>query len=204
MSYAASHPQYRELDIGDGLRLVEPRTKHAAESLTWVSAPDVVAYMGADFSNPTLEGERKRIEEVLQNKDEYSWMIELRGNIIGNSAINNIKASTEKFGVKAGNLVILIGDTHAWGKGIGTSVCRAILDWAFNEAEFEAMGARALQENAACIRTLQKLGFQEIGSEPFEGTVSGGASVWRIFRYDLNPIGESRGEEINFRSDTLH
>lgn len=184
MEYRQSHPQYRELGIDEHLRLVEPEEKHAEASLSWVESPDVIQYMGADFSNPTLEGELNRIREVRNNRDEYSWMIELDGRVIGNVCINSINETSRKFGVKAGNLTVLIGAKDQWKKGIGARACTAVIAWAFMEAGFEAMGARALQENIASINTLKKLGFKEIGTEPYEGSMSGKPSVWRNFRTD--------------------
>lgn len=181
MSYLASHPGYRPLTVETGLCLVEPRLRHASASLSWVKNPDVVGFMGVDFDNPTLEGEEKRIKDILKNADEYSWMIELSGAVIGNVCINAINATTKKFGVKSGNLTVLIGDQNQWKKGIGVKVCSAILAWAFGQGGFEAMAARALQENVASIRTLQKLGFQETGKEPYEGLVQGKKSEWINF-----------------------
>ncbi len=181
MDYQQLHPRYREIDVGKELRLVTPDLHHAAQSLSWVESLDVVQYMGADFPSPTLEGEKRRIEEIMSNKDEYSWMVEYDGKVIGNVCINSIAEATQQFGVKAGNLTVLIGDKNYWGKGIGVKVCTAILAWAFEEASFMRMTARALQENIASIKTLQKLGFEEVGTEPYEGLVQGKPSVWRNF-----------------------
>ena len=178
MSYSSSHHQYREIHIDDQLKLVEPQLKYAQASLSWVQATDVIQFMGADFSNPSLEGEQERIEDIIKNEDEYSWMIECEGRVIGNVCINCIAEKTKEFGRRAGNLTVLIGDRAYWGKGIGTKVCAVVLDWAFSDGGFETMAARALQENTASIKTMQKLGFAEIGMEPFDGEIHGKKTVW--------------------------
>lgn len=175
-----SHPHYRELGI-DELKLVQPRMEHAQASLLWVSTLDVVQYMGADFPSPSLEGEHKRLEEIIASTDEYSWMMECDGKIIGNVCINSIEETSKKLGKKAGNLTILIGDKDYWRKGLGLKACSAVIDWALKEGTFDALGARALQENAASIKMLEKLGFEEIGTEPYEGLVHGKPSMWRNF-----------------------
>lgn len=183
MSYKESHPPYEELAV-DGVNLVSPDMEHAEASLSWVKEIDVVQFMGADFPSPTVEGERKRIREILDSHDEYSWMIELDGKVIGNVCINSIQESTKKCGRKAGNLTILIGYKDFWGKGIATKVCGAVIDWA-KKAGFQKMLARALEENAGSKRTLLKLGFKEIGTEPYDGLVHGNTSIWHNFSIDL-------------------
>jgi RimJ/RimL family protein N-acetyltransferase len=184
MDYIKLHPMYRELQVDGHVRLVKPDIAHAEPSLLWVSSSEVVQYMGADFESPSLMGEKKRIEDILKNEDEYSWMIELDGKIVGNVCINSIAETTKKFRRKAGNLTVLIGKKSAWGKGLGAKVCTAVLKWVFEEGSFGVIAARALQENIASIKILEKLGFEEIGSEPYEGLLKGKPSVWRNFKIE--------------------
>lgn len=172
-------PLYPELAANEHVRLVIPRLDHAEASLSWVRSEEVIRLMGGDFSKLSLEGEAQRIRDILRNPDECSWMIELDGKVIGNISINGIREVTEKCGAKAGNLVFLIGEKEQWGKGIGSKACRAVLDWAFGEGKFEMMVARALEENAGSIKTLQRLGFEETGSEPYEGSIHSPPSTWR-------------------------
>ena len=154
-SYSASHPHYREL-AGDNFRLIEPDLQHASESLSWVGNLDVVQFMGADFPSPTIEGEYERLQKILSSTDEYSWMIECDGVVIGNVCINDIAETTQKCGTHSGNLTVLIGDKKYWQKGIGSKACAAVLEWAFTDGGFKVMTARALQENTASIKMLQK------------------------------------------------
>lgn len=187
MKYQEAHPGYEEL-TSDDVRLIQPDLEHAEPSLLWVKDNDVVQYMGADFPAPTVEGERARIQEILENKDEYSWMIEMDGAVIGNVCINSIQESTQKYGQKSGNLTFLIGDKNFWGKGIATKACEAVLDWARRDG-FQVMFARALQENTGSMKTLVKLGFKPTTTEPYEGLVAGKPSVW--YNFELKLLSES-------------
>jgi RimJ/RimL family protein N-acetyltransferase len=185
MTYLESHPGYEEIDLGD-IKLIEPGLEHATDSLQWVSVDNVVRHMGADFSNPSLAGERKRIQEIIESPDRYSWMINCEGKLIGNVGINDIAEETEKAGMKTGSMAILIGDPEFWKKGIATRVCTAVLEWAKTKGKFEAMAARALEENAGSRRTLEKLGFIETGTEPYDGPADGRPiSVWHNFTRSL-------------------
>ena len=184
-SYTASHPRYREL-VAENMRLIEPDLQHASESLSWIGNIDIVAFMGADFPSPTLEGEYERLQKILASTDEYSWMIECDGKVIGNVCINTIAETTQKCGMRAGNLTILIGDKNYWQKGIGNKACSAVVEWAFSDGGFVVITARALQENVASIKTLQKLGFTETGTgtESYGSLVHGKPSSWRNFRIE--------------------
>lgn len=184
MSYRDAHPDYEEIDLGD-IRLIEPDLAHAAPSLTWISVDEVTRHMGADFSNPSHEGEVERIRKIIESPDRYSWMIECDGVVIGNTCINDIAEETEKAGVKCGGLSIIIGDPRYWKKGIATRVFTAVLDWAKTKGGFGAMHARALRENAGSRRTLEKLGFAETGTEPYEALVEGKPSVWHTYAKTL-------------------
>jgi len=173
--------------IDDDLRLLQPNLEHAQASLSWITELDVVQFMGAEFPSPSLEGEQKRIKDILNSTDEYSWMIECDGKIIGNVCINSISETSKLMGRRAGSLTILIGDKKYWGKGLSVRICNTVIAWAFLEAGFELLAARALQENAASIAMLKKLGFDETGAEPYEGLIHGKPSNWRNFKLVRRP-----------------
>jgi len=163
------------------LRLIEPNLKHATESLTWTSNTSVIQYMGATFEHPSKEKEVERIKEILNNHDEYNWMIELDGKVIGNVSINSIKETSSKFGSKAGNYTILIGNKNYWGKGIAYHVGQIVLAWAFSKGKFEIIAARALNENVASLAMLKKLGFKHIENSPFDGQINE-KTEWQNFK----------------------
>lgn len=121
--------------------------------------------MGADFSDLSMATEEDRLTKIIESTDEYSWMIELDGNVVGNVCINSIKEQSEKKGHRSGSMAILIGDKNAWGKKIARSVNAAVLDWAFNEAGFGSLLARIKEENVGSIKSFAALGFAHTGSE---------------------------------------
>lgn len=168
-SYADHHPHYRELrDVPHpehAINLVTPDLAHAPHSLEWLSDDEVGKHMGADFSDLSIDTETRRLQEILESEDQYNWMIELDGRVVGNACINSIEEQSKKFGCRAGSMAILIGDRSAWGKGIARSVNAAVLDWAFDEAGFERLLARIKEENVASIKSFVALGFEETGAE---------------------------------------
>ncbi len=180
--YRDSHLFYREIDVKKNLHLITPKMEHANDSLLWVKAHDVIQYMGTDFPSPSLKEEKQRIKKILTSTDAYSWMIDLDHKIIGNISVHSIAETSKKLDCKAGNMTILIGSKKYWGKGLGTEICSSVLTWAFEVGGFKAIIARALQENIASIKTLQKLKFQEEQPEPYKSLVNGKVSSWRNFK----------------------
>lgn len=206
LNYSKTHPNYCSLEVpsyqGGQLKLAEPSLEHAESSLSWTADASVVQYMGGNFDQPSIEKERARINEIRNNSDEYNWMIELDGKTIGNVSINSIKETSSKMGAKAGNYTILIGDKNLWSKGIARCVTLAVLEWAFSKGGFEAMAARALNENVASIKMLGKLGFKYVGNSPYQGKIDGKSTEWQNFRIsnlDGIRIDEMRNtKEIDF------
>jgi ribosomal-protein-alanine N-acetyltransferase len=171
--YLSTHPGFDELDVPDytlhKLRLITPDVRYAPESLDWVSDKEVGKYMGADFSDVSLQGEKDRLMKIIENKDAYNWIIECDKKAIGNININEISETSKEFEVKAGMLNYLIGNKNLWGKGITTALVRIVLDWAFKKANFEVIKSRAVPQNKSSLKVLEKTGFIKYKKEDYDG-----------------------------------
>jgi RimJ/RimL family protein N-acetyltransferase len=172
-TYFDMHPNYQELEITEfksgKLRLVAPDLKYARASLMWVSDPEVVKYMGMDFSDISFEGEQKRLQEIIDDKDAIHWMIEINGRVIGDINLSEISKTSAEFNKKAGKLNYLLGERFFWGKGIGTAISKAVINWAFKQGEFEVVKSRAVPQNKASLSLLRTLGFVEYKTEEYTG-----------------------------------
>lgn len=186
--YSKTHPHYEELDVpessGYKIRLVTPEMKYAGESLKWVSDKEVGQYMGADFSNVSLEGEEKRLVDIIQNKDAYNWIIICDGKAVGNINISEIDSASKEFGVRAGKLNYLIGDKSLWGKGLATMIAREVLKWAFGIGGFEVIKSRAIPQNKASFAVLRKLGFTKYQNEKYDGPEIGEPTEYIAFKLE--------------------
>jgi RimJ/RimL family protein N-acetyltransferase len=145
--------------------------------------------MGLDISHASLEGERKRIHEILDSEDGYYWFFRLDGKMVGNASLHSLGEDRNKYGVKAATYTIMVGDRFAMGKGIGTAVTRAVFDWAFGEG-FELIVARVAEPNAPSRALMQKLGMRHTGIVPNETGQPADLKEWLV--YELNR-GEWRG-----------
>jgi RimJ/RimL family protein N-acetyltransferase len=165
---------------GASLKLVPPTLRHAPDSLRWVSDPDVCRFMGLDFSNVSLEGERKRLQEIIDTPDGVYWVIELDARPVGNASLHSIAEWTKRYSAKAGAYTIMIGDRAAQGRGAGTAVTHAVFDWAFTH-DFEVVVARVAPQNAPSLGIMKKLGMQFTGSEPNTEGGSAEHKEWQVW-----------------------
>jgi [ribosomal protein S5]-alanine N-acetyltransferase len=58
-----------------------------------------------------------------------------------------------------------------WGRGLATEVAEALVGWHLSHAPAARLRALVAVGNDASVRVLQKVGFQEVGTEDFDGTV---------------------------------
>jgi RimJ/RimL family protein N-acetyltransferase len=174
------------------LRLIEPKMSHAALSLKWLRDDEASRYMGADFSAVSLATEHQRIKDILSGTDNINWMITVDRKIIGAVEINKIAESSKKFGAPAGSLSILIGDRSQWGRGIGSAVLAAVIEWGFIERRFQCFLARALTVNTRSWHSLESLGFTYIDTttEHEDGQVF----EWRNYRLTKDDWATARAK----------
>lgn len=161
------------------LRLVKPSPAYAPITMQWIRRPEVTQYLGADFSHMTEEDEVAHLQNMLDDDDRYSWMIERDGEIVGNIEINDIRKLSRKYGVTAGAFCTLIGDPKNWGQGLGSSAKQAACNWAFSEGGFAIIEAKAYTQNIRSWNALERLGYRYTGIE--QGEVAGEAVKWRVY-----------------------
>ncbi len=161
------------------LRLVKPSPAYAPITMQWIRRPEVTQYLGADFSHMTEEDEVAHLQNMLDDDDRYSWMIERNGEIVGNIEINDIRKLSHKYGVTAGAFCTLIGDPKNWGQGLGSSAKQAACNWTFSEGGFAIIEAKAYMQNVHSWNALERLGYQYTGIEQSE--VAGEAVKWRVY-----------------------
>jgi len=161
------------------LRLVAPSPAYAPITMQWIRRPEVTQYLGADFSQMTEEDEAAHLQNMLDDDDRYSWMIERDGEIVGNIEINDIRKLSRKYGVTAGVFCTLIGDPKNWGQGLGSSAKQAACNWAFSEGGFAIIEAKAYVQNIRSWSALEELGYRYAGIE--QGKAAGKPVVWKVY-----------------------
>ena len=72
-----------------------------------------------------------------------------------------------------------------WGKGYATEAARASLQYGFNEYSLDRIVGRAMKENAASLRVLEKLGMR------FQKEFEDEGAIW--CQYQITPQEMSDG-----------
>ena len=94
------------------------------------------------------------IEIMAQRADERPYAITLDGHLIGIIGFSYHEGDAPELGYWLGE--------PFWGKGYMTEAGRALIDAAQKTHQYDRIAARALEENAASLHVLEKLGFHRL------------------------------------------
>ena len=162
------------------VRLVAPVVaRDSALSVRWLNGTqgrDTLRMMGVperEIRPPSLDEETDRVAGFIGRTDQYNWMIEFGGRIVG-----AIWVDLEPSAMLAAPAVsYMIGDPSARGHGVAGAALAAVLDFMSGQG-CPALYARALVTNAASARVLLRAGFADVGDPYLE---HGNGLIWRTF-----------------------
>lgn len=106
------------------------------------------------------------IEIIAQRPDERPYAITLDDRLVGVAGFTFVDGRAPELGY-------WLGEPY-WGKGLMTEAVRGLIEAAHRTGHFELIAARALEDNAASLNVLEKLGFRRTGKAQREDT---GASL---------------------------
>lgn len=155
-----------QIDVDSDLKLVKPDpNRDGPLSVIWRSGPEghkTQANMGItpdDIRDRKLDEERTIIQSFLDDANEFVWMLEFRGKIVG--SIEVALKPTEY--IKAPAVHIMIGDPRARGQKIGKRGLSAVINWLRSERHEPSIYTRHLIDNQTSAHLLQSLGFVHDG-----------------------------------------
>lgn len=162
------------------VRLVMPVvTRDGALGVRWLSGSqgrDTLRMMGVpdDHIAPaSLEEETARIASFIGRADQYNWMIEFKGTIVGAIWVDLQSSAT----LAAPAVSYMVGDPSARGKGVAGASLAAVTDFMSGEG-FTTLHARALVTNDPSARVLFRAGFARAG-DPYIDPEDG--LLWQNF-----------------------
>jgi RimJ/RimL family protein N-acetyltransferase len=106
------------------------------------------------------EGFTKRLQARIEEPpdDLTTFGIEAEGRLVGYVQLAFIDQRERRAAVG-----LLIGDRTLWGRGIGSTALRILLDYAFTVANLERVYAEVYGFNARSQRLMERVGFQREG-----------------------------------------
>jgi len=150
------------------IHLIEPDIERDAKlGQQWLEGElgrNTLRLMGvADKHNhaTTLEQEKERVRDFIENADQFNWMIQLDDKVVGSIWVD-LKPKDK---IPAPAVHIMIGDPTARGKGIGGASTDAVIDYLRQQGEV-AVYSRTLVQNTVAKNLLNNNGFMPDG-EPY-------------------------------------
>jgi RimJ/RimL family protein N-acetyltransferase len=150
-------------------RLVMPVVdRDAALSLQWLSGDEgreTLRMMGIaeELIRPvTLEEEAARITSFIEGQDQYNWMIELEGQVVGAIWVDLKPAAS----LGAPAVSLMIGAPTVRGRGVGQLSLHAVTRFMFRQQASQEIFARALVSNHKSAGLLASEGFARL-HEPY-------------------------------------
>jgi RimJ/RimL family protein N-acetyltransferase len=147
------------------VRLVRPVvSRDSALSVRWLTGRqgrETLRMMGVPddrIAPASLAEEAARIASFIDRTDQYNWMIELSGTIVGAIWVDLLPSAM----LAAPAVSYLVGDLSARGKGVAGASLAVVTDFLSGEG-FSAEHARALVTNDASARILLRAGFARAG-----------------------------------------
>ncbi len=146
---------------GDRIRLRPLRDSDLPLLRAWFDDPDVMRFWGMT-SNPVVD--QRFAEDLVGRFARFEvagyFAIDLPdGTTIGRVEFERLSTET-----RSAEVMILIGDRSAWGKGYGTDAMTALLRYLFHTRNLHRVSLTVLAWNRRAIRSYKKVGFTVEGT----------------------------------------
>ncbi len=147
---------------GDGfiLRAIEEKDSEMLRSM--VNDPNIEKFI-CGFSLPVSPKQQNDwIQSLNKSNKDIKLIVESNnGNAIGMCSLNQIDWKNRYAGIG----IKLISSDAIRGKGIGTKVLKALIEYSFNELQLNRLEARIIEYNDASKKIFEKCGFKIEGVE---------------------------------------
>ncbi len=142
---------------GSRVRLIPATEEMLPSFIAWFADAEVTRYLGRD-NPPSLKEEQEWFERASRSEKDVFWAIMVGEKLIGTIGIHVIN-----FRNRNAVTGIMIGEKDEWGKGFAPEAQTLRTRYAFEELGLEKLMTEAFAENRRSIRSLEKVGYRQIG-----------------------------------------
>lgn len=124
-----------------------------------------------DFVDPVVmpvDDARVWYDQVTADLNPLHWAVEFEARFIGTARLHDLDDTDQRARYAVGLL-----DRNVLGRGLGTEVTRAIIEFGFGTVGLHRIGLRVLAYNTRAIRCYRRCGFVEEGREREAAFVDG-------------------------------
>ncbi len=141
------------------LRPLEP--KDVAALYRYRNEWEVIRHLGGFSAGYSRRNLKEWIESHRNRADEVLWTI---ADARTDKCLGHVGLYQIDNRVRKAEFAILIGDRNAWGKGLGTTVTAAVLEWGFAQLNLHKISLTVLAANRRAIHVYRSLGFRDEGT----------------------------------------
>lgn len=144
----------------DGIAL-RPLQKSDIETLYIWDTDIELSVLGGWVRQVSQSAFIRRWERVIEEpKEDMDWFgIERDGALVGYLQLALIDRVERRAAIG-----IVVGDKSLWGKGIGSTALRIVLDYAFTVRNLERVYCEVYAYNTRSMRMMERVGFQREGT----------------------------------------
>lgn len=150
---------------GERLCVEQGRPEDAQELLTVLrqvgSETDNLTF-GAEGPSATVEQEQEYLRAMAENPTSAFFVARLDGRMVGTLSFRAMTLARASHRAEIGISVL----KECWGKGVGSRLMEAAIDFAKNNAGVEIISLEVRADNTRAQALYRKYGFEEIGRFP--------------------------------------
>jgi [ribosomal protein S5]-alanine N-acetyltransferase len=122
--------------------------------------PEVAVHLGGFSTGYTRSGLVEWMEFHRKKSDEVLWVI---ADAETDACLGHVGLYRIDHRIRSAEFAIMIGAKDRWGKGLGKSVSRYMVDYGFRELNLNRIELTALAGNLRAISLYESLGFLREG-----------------------------------------
>jgi RimJ/RimL family protein N-acetyltransferase len=128
----------------------------------WESSAELAALRGAELRPRTVESPPDWFHSTSDNEVRFT-IHEIAAERPQRRAIGMSRLFQIDRGHRHAELGIYLGETAAWGQGLGTEATRLTVDYAFNVLGLHNVVLRVIANNTRATKAYERAGFKPVG-----------------------------------------
>jgi UDP-4-amino-4,6-dideoxy-N-acetyl-beta-L-altrosamine N-acetyltransferase len=122
--------------------------------------PEVTQQLGGFSTGYSHSDLQDWFESHRNRSDEVMWCV---SDVSSDTCLGHVGFYEIDFRLRSAEFGILLGAKDYWGKGIGTSVSRAVVEFGFRQLNLHRIHLSVVATNERAVRLYERLGFSREG-----------------------------------------
>jgi ribosomal-protein-alanine N-acetyltransferase len=122
--------------------------------------PQIAEMLGGFSTGYSIADLEDWLESHRQCKDEVLWVI---AQTESNNCVGHVGLYKIDHRIRSAEFAIMIGDQSLWGKGLGRTLTKFVIDYGFRELNLNRIHLSVLSTNECAVSLYHSLGFKDEG-----------------------------------------